>query len=158
MPNPPPFDAKQAEVGYSVRPSKPVTRLTRRAKLAYALALRDAALKVISRMGTWQQAEPARAASSVGYIRLLSARLGTLEISYRTPFQRLPKAADLLKYRAVQQGLTAPQNLPYGLDVWAPKKVMNIEWDDKGNVVLVSLRRGAWETELIVLAKSKELD
>ena len=37
------------------------------------------------------------------------------------------------------------------------KKVMNIEWDDEGNVELVSLHRGAWELELIVLAKSVEL-
>jgi hypothetical protein len=47
-----------------------------------------------------------------------------------------------------------PQNLPYGLDVWAPKKGLNIEWDDKGNVTLVSLRPGAWETELITLAQT----
>jgi hypothetical protein len=88
-------------------------------------------------------------------MKLLSARLGTLEISYRTPFQRLPKAGDLMKHRAAQQGLTVSRNLPYGLDVWTPKKVLNIEWDDKGNVVLVSLRPGAWETELSTLAESE---
>jgi hypothetical protein len=88
-------------------------------------------------------------------MKFLSARIGGLHISYRTPFQRMPQADDALKYRAVQHGLTVPQNLPYGLDVWAPKKVLNIEWDDKGNVALVSLRPGAWESELITLAKSE---
>jgi hypothetical protein len=70
----------------------------------------------------------------------------------------MPQADDLLKYRAAQFGLTVPQNLPYGLDVWAPKKVLNIEWDDKGNVTLVSLRPGAWETELITLAQTEVVD
>jgi hypothetical protein len=91
-------------------------------------------------------------------MKLLSARLRTLEILYRTPFQRLPKADDLLKYRAAKAGLTVAQNLPYGLDVWAPKKVLNIEWDDKGNVVLVSLHPGGWQTELIKSAESEVLD
>ena len=78
-----------------------------------------------------------------------------LHISYRTPFQRIPQADDALKYRAAQHSLTIPENLPYGLDVWAPKKVLNIEWDDHGKVELVSFRRGAWELELITLARCK---
>jgi hypothetical protein len=89
-------------------------------------------------------------------MKFLSGGLGRLHISYRnTPFQNAPWADGLLRYRAAQLGLTVPQSLPYGLDVWAPKKVLNIEWDDKGNVALVSLRPGAWETELITLAKSE---
>jgi hypothetical protein len=48
-----------------------------------------------------------------------------------------------------------PQNLPYGLDVWAPNKVLNIEWDDKGNYALVSFRPGAWEAELTALAETE---
>jgi hypothetical protein len=44
--------------------------------------------------------------------------------------------------------------LPYGLDVWAPNKVLNIEWDAQGKVVLVSLHRGDWEAELMALAQS----
>jgi hypothetical protein len=30
--------------------------------------------------------------------------------------------------------------------------------DDKGNIVIVSLHHGAWETELITSAESKVLD
>ena len=40
----------------------------------------------------------------------------------------------------------------YGLDIWAPKKVLNIEWEESGDVVLVSFRRGEWEFELIEAA------
>jgi len=88
-------------------------------------------------------------------MKFLSARVGSLDILYRTPFQRMPQPGDVLKYQAAQLGLTVPENLPYGLDVWAPKKVLNIEWDDKGKVALVSLQRGTWELELIKLAKNE---
>jgi hypothetical protein len=123
-------------------------RMTKSAKLARALALREAALSIIRRAGVWESAK-------VGSheVKLLSAQLGGIHISYRTPFQQIPQAGEALKYRAAQLGLKTPKNLPYGLDVWAPKKVMNIEWDDQGNVALVSLRPGAWETELTNLAK-----
>jgi hypothetical protein len=133
-------------------------RMTKGAKLARALALRDAALKVLGRVGSWEAVGVNRKTSDAGDVKVLAAHLRGLHISYRTPFQHMPQADDLLKYRAAQFGLTVPQNLPYGLDVWAPKKVLNIEWDDKGNVTLVSLRPGAWETELITLAQTEVLD
>jgi hypothetical protein len=81
----------------------------------------------------------------------MSARLGTLQIAYRTPFQKIFQVDDLTKYHAAQLGGTVPQNLPYGLDVWAPNKVLNMEWDDE-NIAIRSLRPGAWETGLITLA------
>ncbi len=83
----------------------------------------------------------AQAASSAGDMKFLCGGLGSLHISYRnTPYQNVPWADGLLKYRAAQLGLTVPQSLPYGLDVWAPKKVLNIEWDGGGNVTLITLR------------------
>jgi hypothetical protein len=131
-------------------------RMTKGAKLARAIALRDSALTVVRRMGAWAAiGVTPRVRPGAGEMKFLSARIGNLNILYRTPFQRMPQPDDALKYRAAQHGLTVPQNLPYGLDVWAPKKVLNIEWDDKGNVALVSLRHGAWESELITLAKSE---
>ena len=124
-------------------------RLTKSTKLAYALVLRDTALTVLTRMGTWETVEVARGAPGTRDMKVLSACLGNLHILYRTPFQRVSQPDDLMKYRAAQISPTVPQTLPYGLDLWAPKKVLNIEWDDRGNAVLVSLRHGAWETELI---------
>ena len=108
--------------------------MSKSAKLARALALRDAAMTVVRRIGVWETIEFARqAASSPRDMKILSTHIGSVQISYRTPFQRMPQAHDSVKYRAAQHGLTVPQNLPYGLDVWAPNKVLNIEWDDKGN-------------------------
>ena len=101
--------------------------MTKGAKLARALALRDAALKVLGRVGSWEAVGVNRKTSDAGDVKVLAAHLSGLHISYRTPFQHMPQAVDLLKYRAAQFGLTVPQNLPYGLDVWAPKKVASRE-------------------------------
>jgi hypothetical protein len=56
--------------------------------------------------------------------------------------------SDELKYRAAQIGQPIPRNMPYGLGIWAPKKVLNVEWDNQGNVVLVSFKPRGWEPEL----------
>jgi hypothetical protein len=125
--------------------------MTKGTKLARALLLRDAALAVLRRMGVWETI-PVRGARD---IKVLSARIGSLQISYRIPFQQTPQPSDAVKYCAAQHGLTVPRNLPYGLDVWAPNKVLNIEWDDKGNYAIVSFRPGAWEVELSALAEPK---
>jgi hypothetical protein len=39
----------------------------------------------------------------------------------------------------------------YGLDVWAPNKVLNLEWDD-GGVAIISFRPGLWEKALLSVA------
>src|SRR5262249_9693983 len=110
-----------------------IGRATKRAKLTRALLLRDAAVTVLTRHGVWKAFRVARQTASGGNeIKALSARIGGLEISYRTPFQRVPEPNDGLRYLAVQHGVTV-RNLPYGLDVWAPKKVLNIEWNDNGS-------------------------
>jgi len=40
-------------------------------------------------------------------------------------------------------------NLPYGVDLYWPGqgKVLNVQWDDDGNLDLVSFHRGEWEQE-----------
>jgi hypothetical protein len=111
---------------------------------ARALALRDAALIVVKRDGTWRDC---------GSAKLLFAQSDGISVAYRTPFQKLPEESDLTKYHIARLG--AQLNLPYGLDVWAPKKVLNIEWDDQGSVALIALRSGAWEADLISAASEK---
>ena len=93
-------------------------------RLGRALRLRDLALAIVRRQGTWKGA---------GKVNLLMASHGTISIGYRSPFQRLPDASDQLKCRAAQLGRRALQNLPYGLDIWAPKKVLNVEWARRFN-------------------------
>ncbi|MER9875246.1 hypothetical protein [Mesorhizobium sp. M0195] len=69
-------------------------------------------------------------------------------ISYRTPFQKIHAPDDASKYQCAVLGIRA-ENLPYGLDIHVKKKVMNIEWDDQGEIDIRSFRRGAWEEELL---------
>ena len=39
---------------------------------------------------------------------------------------------------------------PWGLDIWADKKVLNIEWDDRKDITeLVTLKRGDWEQTVL---------
>jgi hypothetical protein len=110
-------------------------------KVVRAIQLRDAALVMLQQHGIWEKTNIGKGLSV--------ALVGAISVAYRTPFQRLPEPSDYLKYCAAQLGVHAPKNLPYGLDIWAPKKVLNIEWDDKGNVELVSFRRGDWENTLL---------
>ena len=42
--------------------------------------------------------------------------------------------------------------MPYGLDVYCPKKVLVVEWDDAGEVRVVGFRPGEWEGKLAALA------
>lgn len=116
------------------------------AKRARALTLRDAALKVVRRIGVWQEIRVGQSSAQI-----LFARLGGIQVAYRSPFQRIFQLDEQVKYRAAQLGMALP--LPYGLDVWAPNKVLNMEWDDRGSVALTTLRAGSWETELISLTK-----
>jgi hypothetical protein len=120
-------------------------RFKRHEKLARARELRDAAVALAQHFGVWETASN---------IKFLSARVATLRISYRTPFQRTPGPGDQLKLLGAVHGLGVPKNMDYGLDVWAQKKVMNVEWNSAGDFVLVSFHPGEWETELMVAARS----
>jgi hypothetical protein len=115
------------------------SRITKRQR---AIQLRDLALQVIQTSGSW---------SSSGEVKALKYRGDDLSILYRTPFQRLPETPDHIKYMGAFLGVDT-QNLPYGLDIWSLRKVLNIEWDDKGRVILVSYKRGEWEKKLEALA------
>jgi hypothetical protein len=83
----------------------------------------------------------------------MGAQTDGIEISYRTPFQ--PDDQSKQKYLAALYGIPLRKNLPYGLDIWAPKKVLNIEWNDRGKIELVSFRPGEWEAELIAAAQTE---
>ena len=87
--------------------------------------------------------------------RILSAIHGQISVIHRTPFSGkppAPKISEQQKYLLALAGSEYKENLPYGLDVWAPKKVLNIEWDALGRVEVRGYRPGVWETELETLA------
>jgi hypothetical protein len=41
----------------------------------------------------------------------------------------------------------------YGLDIWAPNKVLNVEWNEAGHIKTTSFRRGSWEQLLLSAAQ-----
>jgi hypothetical protein len=97
-----------------------------------AIKLRDKALKVVRSKG---QLSPLLTGKTVVF-KTLTYHSGYLQIHYRAPFEPIHD-------RAI---------MPYGLDVYWPKKVLNIEWDDAGEVRVVGFRRGEWEGKLAALA------
>lgn len=114
-------------------------------KLTRATELRDIALQLLASAGTWVESRRQDGTP----VRCLEFRRDGITIIYRTPFQKVfSEPSDSLKYRAALLGLDCKTNLPYGLDIWSGRKVMNIEWDDRGRVDLVSFKRGPWEQHL----------
>jgi hypothetical protein len=103
-----------------------------------AVTLRELALKAMRERGTWEKADP---------INLMMLRHGEITIGHRTPFQRQPEPNQKTKYYLALLG--GPEPLPFGLDVWhGRKKVLGIEWDMDGRVVVMSFTPGDWEAEL----------
>jgi hypothetical protein len=100
---------------------------TKSEKLARALALRDIAVDVAKRCGTLEQHYEPDA-------NIFTVQIGKMIIAYRI---------------AICAGC-ADFRFPYGLDVWAPEKVLSIEWDDEGSVDLVNWRPGTWTSQLLL--------
>lgn len=120
-------------------------------KLTRATELRDAALHFLALAGTW--AESRRQDGTI--VRFLEFRGDGISVMYRTPFQKVFSApSDSRKYLAALLGVDCEKNLPYGLDIFVGRKVLNIEWDNKGRIDLVSFKRGEWETRLEGLASA----
>ena len=109
-----------------------------------AIELRDLALSVVKARGAWQ--------GTWGGAGLLTYRDGGLIIAYRSPFQQLPQPSGEVVRKAMAYGVMPPKSLPYGLDIWAPRKVLNIEWSDAGDIAVRDYKAGPWEQELERLA------
>jgi hypothetical protein len=125
-----------------------------------AIQIRDHALVIIRQHG---QPQPMGEG-----LNMLAWRGETFAILHRTPFQRVPGAnpADAIgrfaakhglsseeaKYTLALNGVALPEILPYGLDIWCGKKVLNLEWDDAGAVHIAGFKRGPWEAEFLGLA------
>ncbi len=56
-----------------------------------------------------------------------------------------PRAAHTLQGLPKQRQPRAKASLPYGLEVYAPKRVLDIAWDDAGTVELIGYNPGEWE-------------
>lgn len=102
-----------------------------------ARQIRDRALLVVRNYGRYEL---------VGDQYWLIWRGAGFIVSHRAPSQRLdnPGIARETKHHPVREGLAAPEPLPYGLEIWQGRKVLNIEWSGD-EFVIVSFRRGPWE-------------
>lgn len=107
----------------------PAKRFKRSEKIARVQELRDAAVAIARHFGSWK---------TISGIKVISARVATLSIIYRTPFS-MPGPTD--------RGW-------YGIDVWARKKVLNVEWHLDCELALLSFHPGEWEMELKAAARS----
>lgn len=106
-------------------------------RLDAAIRIRDAALEVVELEGQFED-------TNVG--PLLVWRGDEFEISYTTPFQKFPPPGEDVLKQCYAAGVDPEFNLPYGLDIWSTYgKVLNIEWDLKNHVELISFKRGEWE-------------
>ena len=103
-------------------------------RLKHALETRDAALTLLRAKGEWM------ARGDIPFLMLMEPGL---TLALRTPFQRMPKQTERAKYMRALKGERT--SLPYGLEVWAPKRVLDIEWDDAGPVELIGYDPGEWE-------------
>ena len=109
-----------------------------KSRLERALETRDAALALIRQRGEWV---------ARGDIPFLMVRGKGFTLALRTPFQRLPK----------QRQPRAKASLPYGLEVYAPKRVLDITWDDAGTVELIGYDPGDWEGAVMVAAAQGQM-
>ncbi len=111
-------------------------------RLEASLRLRDVALNKLRSEGSFED-------TNIGPYLTWAGK--GLEMGLRTPFQRLPPVPEAIKYFAAKTG-DGSVNLSYGLDIWdKTRKVLNIEWNDPGEVLLVSFRRGDWEQKILSL-------
>lgn len=115
-----------------------------------ARQIRDRALVLVRHYGSYE---------TVGEDKVLTCHGVGFKVSYSTPLQRVEDPDAALKaaasklglsleqtgYYLARQGLIAPRQLPYRLNIWQGRKVMNLEWDDDDALVIVSFRRGPWE-------------
>ncbi len=97
-----------------------------------AIRLRDTALKVVQSKG---RLSPLLTGKKIVF-KTMIYESGYAEIRYYTPYGPVAEATGVM---------------PYALDVFWPKKVLVIEWNDAGDVRIVGFRRGDWEKKLLAL-------
>ncbi len=106
------------------------SRLPKHVRKDRALVLRDKALKLVQSKG---KLSPLLTGKTVLF-KTLTYQSGYLKIHYRSPFGTIPDDTAMM---------------PYGLDLYWPKKVLVIEWNDAGGVRIVGFRRGGGKPSLL---------
>src|SRR5262245_1791741 len=78
---------------------------------------------------------------------LVLAYSDQLTITYRTPFQRRG-ASRIRTYHHALEAQRIGKTLPYCLEIWAPHKVLHIEWENEHDIQVLTFSRGEWEKRL----------
>lgn len=116
-------------------------------KLARVAELRDVAVVTAMRHGAFEVS---------GDTRLVVVREADLMLTYRTPFNPLPKLTESMRFEAALRGKNAHRE-PYGIEIWQDRrgKVLSVGWRSGSAPVVDSYERGAWEQTLVHIAGHK---
>jgi hypothetical protein len=138
-------------------------RLSSSERIARVTSIRVAAVNLIQAKGSW---EPVRVRGEQR--KVMGLRLGSLSMSLTTPFQKFhmepPKIPDRIKGDYARYGAAAlmsrlKPHLGFGLDVWGTDgKVLNVLWNNEGEIEIVSFKRGDWEEEILDAVSMSTVD
>ena len=112
--------------------------MARKGPLPPLLLINPASTVTVRRDGQWQ---------TIGPLKALVADVGDLNIVHRTA-SRGPKKAERSQVSHALIKQKARPTLPYAIDVFCGKKVLNVEWDANGDIQIISFRPGEWELML----------
>ena len=110
-------------------------------RLDAAISIRDAALKKLKDQGQFED---------TGFGPLLVWRGDEIEISRITRCRKSPTPSEVAAIKSCETSVGPKLRLLYGLDIWGTQgKVLNIMWDYKDHVELISFKRGEWEEKIL---------
>jgi hypothetical protein len=112
-------------------------------RTAQAIALRDHVIKLM---------EGNSKLVTLGLLKVQTWKRGRFHATLTTPFNPLHEreaVAPGYVHTIARQG--APKPMPYELSLWAGSKVLLMEWEQGGEVRIVTFKRGDWEERLLAL-------
>lgn len=121
----------------------------RMVKTERVFRLRDLAVAAAMRHGCFEAS---------GEARLVVLREAGLMLTYRTPFNPLPKMTEEMKFEASLRRKNAWRE-PYGIEIWQERlgKVLSVGWRPDAAPVIDTYEKGLWEQILAEIARH-ELD
>ena len=112
-------------------------------RTAQAIALRDHVMRLM---------EGNSKVVTLGQAKVHTWKRGRFQATLNTPFNpphEREATAPGYVHTIARQG--APKPMPYELSLWAGSKVLLMEWEQGGEVRIVSFKRGDWEQRLLAL-------
>lgn len=115
-----------------------------------AIELRNVAVAVVKAHGIWTAGAVHNGPKALWF----HDQARGIHMTYRTPFISLPEPSDKIIHKAAIHGEPLKPTLPYGLDIWAPEKVLSVAWSDEGDFEMIGYKPGDWEKRLLELYES----